>query len=195
MIVVLSFTLQNSKVNAYDCVQGMTYQVETITIEGCEYDVGLCYSCGLTNPGEVWVVEITKLDPNCDPGISFPLVVKHIYLQVSTSSFIYSNLCQDPPPCPTGNEMVVKKWACWQIQMINYLGEETYKYKPCNYDAYCKERYAHCWNEDEQRVERIFLESTYVGVPDCNLEAWEVSLPGKVGEETKCYRQFSSCED
>jgi len=190
--LIITFTiliLSNVESNG-QCPSGFTLKTVTLTIGPCDYDVRLCYKCGLANPGEVSIVDITLKDDSCTP-LPLEQVFDGIYATLNNYQFIYNELCTSysVPNCPNLSDIfTVKWWCCWEVERVEYFGEETYKYRPCNYDSYCIEYLQFCWDAIEEVYEQHYYDIVSFGSPDCDeTEVWEITLPTQLNQTSECF--------
>ncbi|GDX64565.1 hypothetical protein LBMAG35_14030 [Chlorobiota bacterium] len=204
LVIVLFFFLMGSNENLVaQCPTGYTPVRITMTINGCPYNVDLCVKCSVLGqlPNSVAVTGFMQIQttPPCVQTLNVQQVLQYIETYVSTYDFYYSWLCQNnssAPPCPQqSNEIEIYHWNCWKAELIEYAGQQSIYYSPCNYDTYCYEKISWCFDANQNKYVRTVVSGpTQIGgKPDCNLEAWEITLPTIVGQSSQCFILHSSC--
>ncbi len=187
---------------AHTCPTGFTPMHINMDVGGCPYAVELCVKCSVTGytASSVAVVGFTPIvtDPACDPEMTFKEVCQYIETYVTNPDFYYTYVCtltNVPPPCPSQSvEIELYHYNCWQIELIEYFGEETLHYYTCD-DAYCLETITWCYDANNNEYVRTQVSKTQVGEPDCELEAHEITIPTIVGNTSGCFINPTVCDD
>ena len=195
-LFLLSFGMKSEAVG--QCPSGWSSTTVTMSVGSCNYDVQICYKCGLAYPGEATIVGLTLL-PSSPPCTPLPIntVIQQLYSQMSTYNFFLSNLCpymSTVPPCPEGSEEVkIYHNICWKKKKIIYFGEETFYYTPCSSDV-CVETFKWCTELPSMNVIKIPISTVpnYTTI-SCTLEGHEITEPVNVGDESECFIYHSLC--
>ncbi|MBM2816363.1 MAG: hypothetical protein HW421_3125 [Ignavibacteria bacterium] len=136
-----------------NCPNGQAnYNTFTITINNCEYEVGICWDCNVTGVSRIEVRYFTLVDPDCDDieGLNSTQVLERIYSIVYTNNFISTNLCNFAqytiPPCEQGEiwfDLIYS--TCWSKNL--YQGHVYVT--PCHLlpgYCYCIEAWKVCFD-------------------------------------------------
>lgn len=174
-----------------------------MNINGCPYIVDLCIKCSPLGqlPGSVSVRGFMQipLQPPCVQTFTAQQVLQYIELHVTSPDYYYTWICPDQygaPPCPNQSQPIeILHWSCWQVEMIEYFGEQSLYFRVCNYDAYCCEKISWCYDANFNKYNRTVLEGpTQVGAPSCSLEAWANTVPTQVGQVSNCFIMHNACQ-
>jgi hypothetical protein len=197
--ITMLFALTSNESKA-SCPPGMSPYTFTMQIHGCDFEIEICYACGMTSPPELSLMSITMLDPNCTIYLSPEQIILYVENHIQTYSFIYSHVCQPyaypgpcPPPIPIPDEEIVtfNHWVCWYIERFVYFGQERIRYLPCDYENRCVQKFTFCM--DNGVYTRIPIgPPLMVGSVNCHLEAWQVEVPKEIGT-SNCYRYTTPC--
>ncbi len=202
-IILLGLTFSAIKLNA-QCDVGFTPMNITMMVGDnppCPYDVELCVKCPTgPAPGEVYVKGFMPKNttPPCNNGLTIQEVTDYINSQVSTFDFIQTYLCTEldnAPPCPQQSmAFTFHHWLCWQIEIIEYFGEERTHYHPCNYEDECEATYTYCWDSKNQEYDRTIVSLNQTG-PSCTKEALDLTyIPQQLGDPpSDCYISHTTC--
>lgn len=122
IILIFLFGFKNSKATCANGYSQIGYTI--LNINGCDYNVDICYKCGIVNPGDVHLMGFSKVDPNCVQTKTEAEVWTLIVDRVINPNFIFSVLCPitSIPPCDIydgGVFFTVTVDRCWQKQWIN----------------------------------------------------------------------------
>lgn len=190
-ILIISFfgmNLEEGKAQP-PCQTGFTSITLPVTVDGCVYEVRICYKCSVVmgNPSEVYLYSYRPVDPNC--------------IQTKTDEEIMNLLTEEaltklalecrPKPCDQLPKMryIVNQYACWKR-----LADKTVV--ACETNAVCQSLYEACI--DNQGTVRTKISSVWqFGFePTCS---WP-PIPGRIPEvqpgqtETDCFRLKTQCE-
>ena len=178
------------------CKSGYTYKKVTMTIGGCPWEIEICYKCGLTYPGEVYLIGATPIkNPPC-VAVTLQEALDYAYGQLGNYDYIINILCTNTPylvpPCPTQSQKLILNYNyCWKMKKIMYHGVETIRFLPCG-TGYCTEEITFCFDVLTQSI----IKTTYSFMtepPYCSLEENEVEIPDNVGDESNCFLYHSPC--
>ena len=184
IIVIFIVTVMFFEYDAYSqpqCPNGFSQSFVTLTVNGCDYTVEICYICYMNRPSEVHVFGFSKIDPNCPQTWNINQVLAYIYSQVFTPLFL-NNLCGLPGPCESGNELWYSLFyeICWEKI---WSGGRVW-YLPCNFqNCYCWELWKICWDPALGQFVNIFVQGP------------GVSCPGYDPAINKCPNPESSVQD
>lgn len=190
LIITFTILILSNNESIAQCPSGFTLKTVTLTIGPCDYDIQLCYKCGITNPGEVTIVDIKLKDNSCTP-LPLEQVFDGIYASISNYQFIYTELCPsyNAPDCDDQSDVyIINHWNCWEAELVEYFGDTTYVYRPCNYDSYCKEYAKFCWDPISETYIKTYHDIVQIGEPNCDdTEIWEVTLPTQLNQVSDCF--------
>ena len=187
MLIITNINVEAS------CPPGFTQTTVRLTIAGCDYDVEVCYKCGVTYPGEIIINWVTEVDHSCNNFLSIEQIIQQAKVEISSAQFIYSNLCVGGgymnPPC---NELgtsyavfTIPHKYCWSVQWIYYFGEMVLRYTPCDENAECNETIGYCWNGTG--YDKVYSHFTGPQSPPCELEAHEITIPPYPYGPSECF--------
>lgn len=148
-LVTFALMIMTNVESMAQCQSGYTNKKVQLTIAGCNYEVEICYQCGVHNAGEVYIIGVTLLPNQSCTALPLNDFIDQLYNIVNTYQFIYLNLCTSLPqlaPCPDQSEQVITYIAkCWEVELIEYFSDTTYVYRPCDDTPYCKEVSSWCY--------------------------------------------------
>jgi hypothetical protein len=191
LIITFALLVMSNVESKGQCASGYSSKTITLTLGNCDYVIDVCYKCEVTNPGSVYIRQITEVDSSCNNALPIDQIIAQAYAEISTGAFIYSNLCidswYDAPPCNGGTaykEFEIIFNYCWQIR----LGDNGYEYIPCEDNATCIEKLKYCYNTITQEYDKI-LPSTFSSpqTPPCELEVNEITLPSVLYGVSECF--------
>lgn len=194
IFMISIFVLSNNESLA-SCPSGFTKDTVTIFAGNCSYYVEICFKCDVTNPGQVKINKIWLVDTTCYNSLNIELVIGQIYSEISTGSFIYSNLCPNAlyptPPCnETGtsyNQFEIIHNYCWQ-QYYRHNGVGPIReYIPCDDNAVCIETIDYCFDATGMEVIVIRRNNSSSQSPPCDLIWNEVTWPTVLGTKSDCF--------
>lgn len=196
----LSLIVLVSQTNA-QCPTGYTPRQINMIVNDCPYQVDLCVKCSVLgmlfeSVNVTGFMQIPLVDP-CIQTLTAKEVLKYIELYVLSPDYYYTHLCENPqgvPPCPgQSQEIEVKYWSCWKVELVEYFGMQALYYRICG-DAYCIERDTYCFDPVTNENKKT---KTYgplqVGVPSCSIEPDEVTFPTQVGQISDCFILHNAC--
>ncbi|MBX7153985.1 MAG: hypothetical protein U0Y96_00270 [Candidatus Kapaibacterium sp.] len=148
---VLIFTCFQFYQNVYaQCPPGWNYAVRPLVINGCTYNVSICYTCSPTgaNPATVTVLNI---DQNGCP----PVDLEDVRLALIAD---YKNLCTVQPcggDCSLQMSLLIEMPSCWQwYYNMNFINGEWHFYSwrvPCG-ERFCGTWYKVCYDQATGQV-------------------------------------------
>lgn len=173
--------------------------IDTITVDGCQYEVDLCVFCGVAYPGEVIINSVRNIG-SCAPTLTQDQIISQIYSQLSTHAYLWFQYCQfNVPPCSgkARKKIEWKVYTCWKMILVHNDPDpdnRIYLSIPCGDDTYCKVTYSYCVDPFGIVQSNV---SSYLGVNwpiTCTLEGYEIIKPiTYVGEESECYIVHTPC--
>jgi hypothetical protein len=187
-----------SGLKSYAC----TDMLDTLTINGCEYQLLLCVDCESHGPApySVSVKSFMKMDPDCVQTLNPEDVLHQIESQIRLYEYIHTQLCNTgnylpPPPCPyfPPNPMDIislYQYYCYKHSWVEDGGQMKEVWGACDYDNYCVQRFYYCWNPfppPSGTIEIRILSTDQIGLPQCTLEGWE-------SETGDCYINHTLCD-
>ena len=151
ILVVISLAMYLSTFTEMksDCPEYFTQSMVSIWVDGCEYEVDVCFKCQATlNRGEVNIISFLKVDTSCNTSLSTSQVLDAISNQVQDYDFIRANFCDIIAlPCFPVNQGVIytfKRAMCWM--KIGYP-DDIIKYTACYSDnTKCVEEIKVCYD-------------------------------------------------
>ena len=163
-----------------DCPAGFNQKLTTIELFGCDYSVGICYTCPLTTPPIIQLLHVIKMsdNPPCehDPVPQRAELLLAVEEVIFSNEYIFNELCGisgDAPPCD--DEVNIRTFKtrrafCWE--------EDFDGIYVCDTSNYCETEWKICWEEGlgHQIVE---LSSTKVGSSTCTYPCFSIGT-------TKC---------
>ncbi len=192
--LIITFTLlilSNVESNG-QCASGYSSKTITLTLGNCDYVIDVCYKCEVTNPGSVYIRQITEVDSSCNNALPIDQIIAQAYAEISTGAFIYSNLCidswYDAPPCNGGTaykEFEIIFNYCWQIRLRDNGYQHVFEFIPCEDNATCIETLRYCFANPGYTK----LTSSYSSAqsPPCELQLNEITLPTISNPLSECF--------
>jgi hypothetical protein len=185
-----------SGLKSYAC----TDMLDTLTINGCEYQLLLCVDCQSYGPAlfSVSVKSFMKLDSECVQTLNPEDVLHQIESQIKLYEYLHGHLCDPnnylPPPCPNYppdpmDIVTINHYFCYRQTWVVYGGQMHENWEACDYDNYCSERIYYCWSPDPPPLgtkEIRPLGTSWYGTPQCTLEGWDA-------ETGECYLNHTLC--
>ncbi len=195
MILIIGITLFHTEIKA-QCLNGFTSYNTTIDVNGCQYDVGICVKCPTGPvPGSLYVRDFKQIPetPACTQTWSAQEVLNYIQAQVKNFTYI-QNACDqmNAPPCTTSVPITYYEWICWEKELIEYFGEETIVYRPCNYDVWCQETWTYCYDGFGDHTVRTDG-PTLFGEITCVEGAEQINDPTELNQPTTCFHIHTEC--
>lgn len=197
-LFLLTVGIKSEAVAKEPCPTGWTSVTDTVTVDGCEFEVGLCVLCSFSYPGQVKFNYFKQLD-DC-ASILLPGQIKsQIMSQVQTYAYKYFDYCQFTLlPCDQKERKKIKfnSPVCWFARLYYKTQNDLrYYYLPCDDDAYCEVTYSYCVDKNGVVQSSPDPGFTPYNFPyDCFLEGHQVPLPtGEIGDESDCYILHTPC--
>lgn len=181
------------------CDSNWTNLKDTVTVDGCQYEVDLCFLCRLAYPGQIKLNSYRNIGP-CTTTLDLGQIGQGIIAQISTWGTVFFDYCQqrDLPPCDEGVlEFSYILPICWRAKldvMVPPPGKNIYSYEPCG-GASCEFSFNYC----EGLLGPL---KTIIGDPiildgpiTCELEGYQIlPLPNDfVGQVSACYFLHTPC--
>ncbi|MBS4000116.1 MAG: hypothetical protein KGZ71_06510 [Desulfobulbaceae bacterium] len=188
--LVISFTNNTTAKPGKECESPFSsIIVDNIWVNGCEYEVEICFMCAYIHPfGAIQVLAFTKKDPECPYGADDTYIANEIDKIVTSYSFIKTFICVNNEIAPCENqqniiEYTVIKNLCWVKQ--KFMGNIWFKVCPEN-DNTCDEVWRYCWDATANPPQAIKILQSYSGsVGKC--PTGPVKDPENEFEETECF--------
>lgn len=193
LVLIAALVFMTGKEAAADCPDGHTFKADTITVNGCDYHIEICYQCNAASPSIVQVMMFYKLNPNCYQSWNLNQVFQDICSQVYDPIYVHA-LCGMPGPCGDGKEYDLKTPICWQKTLVNGVVKHT----PCEPIVYCVEYWEYCWDTDLNQFVRIRRglppnQWTIEGDFNCPTPASAVPDPIIPNQPTGCFFLSTAC--
>lgn len=133
------------------CPPGFSETFVQIWVDGCEYDLQVCFKCqagSYTGEVNVFGFGLVYPDPPCTSSLTTPEIFEAICQQVYDYQFIKDNICNMTiPPCLPYDEGIWYSFfreICW---MKSLLPDGRIWYSTCNLsNTYCTEVYKICYD-------------------------------------------------
>lgn len=172
--------------------------VDTVTVDGCEYELELCALCRYAYPGEISNLHYKNIGP-CSTTLNPDQVFQGIMSQISTYAYLWFDHCvKNIPPCngTERREITFNIPICWHAKLIVEdpidPDNNIYLYEQCVDEAECYVTYSYC-KDAFNNVQKEVKEFYSFGTPDCKLEAEYVVLPTALGDSSDCYHIHTPC--
>jgi hypothetical protein len=193
IVVLLSFVLLTNKTMA-TCPDGLSQRTNRIMINGCAYDVDICYKC-ITLDGivRVMVNGIIKVDPNCNQSWTWNQVIQGVFNIVYGPNYIRDYVCNSLPPCtdpPTGIPQWFSKPLCWFKLKVD---QSRVKLFACEGSSSCITKWLICWDTQLGREQRTLVEGPVLDFPSTCPIGPEPPDPVNIGEFSECFTVSTPC--
>ena len=171
-------------------------------MNGCPYEIDLCIICSPIgyNPESVSVTGFKQIptNPACVQTLTANQVLNYIETVVTNPDYYYTYICTNAhgaPPCPDQSPIIEQRhFSCWYAELIDYFGEQSLYYRPCNTNEYCYEKISWCYDKTSNSYTRTIVDGPrQIGSPSCTKEEWEVTLPILVGFTSQCFIMHNDC--
>ncbi len=178
------------------CNQGYAQTTITLSILGCDYDVTICYKCGVSYPGDIILSSyVKKPTPPCShpPGTTPQAIFDEIIKQLSDGPSIFI-LCPSPiPPCSVNPSLyftyTVTVPVCWQ----KYNDNGNMVFQVCSTStAECQQTVRVCRSPDG-KINKTFGPWTPIGQPNCPDLEVDVDDPTNSGDTSGCFHFVNVC--
>ena len=195
-LFLLTIGIEN-EVLAEDC-ECLTV-IDTLTVDGCDYEIELCAKCRYAFPGEVSKLHYKNLGP-CSTTLNPEQVFQGILSQISNYAYLWFDHCQGPlPPCNENarREITFDIPICWHAKLIfidPLTLDKTYLYEQCDDVADCKVTYSYCKDAFGAVHKEVVSHNPYE-TPTCNIEGEFVILPTDLGDSSDCYIIHTPCNE
>lgn len=136
-----------------------------IWINGCEYAVTMCYSCGLFSMSQVELISYWKVDPYCLQTMSDQAVLDRVFEIAYSWDFLKQYICVslEISPCE-GEGINIKHIKPTCMQKYRDSQTNTIRYIQCIAGTNdCEETYRYCWQPGIGRVEVFLPPAVLVG--------------------------------
>ncbi|GAB1370393.1 hypothetical protein MASR1M45_04540 [Candidatus Kapaibacterium sp.] len=145
LLILNSYINLNSKPCGY-----MSSTTVTIMVNGCEYDVKICFDCAFTHPNEnsIFISEYNKKPWWCNQTWPYQKVHEEIEEQIYNWDFLKQYICLDADlePCEKQIgviEFKISRTICWQKQKR----DDLIYFQPCiENQSTCIETWRYCYS-------------------------------------------------
>jgi hypothetical protein len=200
LILTLALTLAifavSAKAQQEICPLGSQQMTVQLWAGGCEWNVDICYKCGLFSTDQVSVIGATKVDSDCEPELTFNDVLADLNSQVFDWSYLSTVICvgAEMLPCdeyPGGLWYDLCYHMCWTKQ-IDENGRLTYT--AClTSQTYCMSGYRYCWDPITQQAVRYLMYGPSIsGSFTCDNVLEPIETPNYPNWST-CFEVSSPC--
>lgn len=199
---LLTFGMKSEAEAKDPCPPGWTTLIDTVTVDGCDYEVELCVYCQFALPGKVRFNHYRNID-DCATLLNPSEIEDEIISQIVTFAYSYFDYCQFLlPPCDQKprKKITFDIPICMKAHLYYKapppLNDYRYLYLPCGDDAYCSVTYSYCVDYFGVAHHTVDPGSTSHNFPySCTKEGYEIiPLPtGSVGDESECYIIHTPC--
>ena len=149
VIIISMFLLTSLSLKSQSpCPTGWSQQTYTLTINGCDYSVTICYKCS-TGGGQIKLWTWQQVDPNCIQTWDETEVLNNtggIWDQITDPMFLtYDIPCGTCGPCDLGQGFTWDEefQICWEKMWID--GRVWWVHCDLS-DCFCLESYSLCWD-------------------------------------------------
>jgi hypothetical protein len=146
------------------CPSGYSHKLDTLTFNGCLYEVSICFKCAVTHHGEVSINRVRPIPnqaPPCDLQAwqNFNNALTYIRGIVYSPYYYFEKLCSSmiPSPCPDYTPAKFREYFCWKKTPLGFI--------PCDKEVYCEVTIEYCWKNDEYHSN--FISAVQFGKYDC----------------------------
>lgn len=192
-LFLLTLGMKNEAVSKL-CSYGGTPVYDTLTVDGCDYVVLVCYTCRYALPGEAYIQDYFNLT-ECSTTLNPNEVFQGIMSQISNYAYLWFDHCQgNVPPCngKERTEITFNIPICWQAICISN-SPLKHLYQQCEDESECFVTYSYCkdlFNNVHKEVKEFYPSGTRT----CVLEGHEIlPLPTSLGDSTDCYIIHTPC--
>ncbi len=196
VVVLLSISINEAK--SQSCPTNYSSTVKVLNINGCDYEVHICFKCGLSTAySDVRVYGFTRLDPNCNQTWTTDQVLEYIWDYLVSDEFINFVLedCNiDLPPCdvPFMPDFYITRIedVCWYKTNIGGL----IYYYPCYWEqVYCETIWKLCVDQNGQiRLDPYYGPAISGNVGNSCPSSIEPSEPAP-NQQTGCFNVKTLC--
>jgi hypothetical protein len=193
-ILLISFLGMNLQEGKGQCPTGFTFTNMTITINGCAYNVPVCYKCAPTALDAAIIEPIivaTQIDPNCNQTWDMAQVIAAINVAVRERIYL-SQLCE-VRPCnqPPKSKMLFRQYACWEYRRDT---NGNLHLQACTNNAICETEYEVCFDGTDF-VWSVLTANWYnSSEPTCIFPTIPVWPPTPTNSSSGCFRMPSPCD-
>lgn len=146
VVLAFCFGVMLTQQSVYaQCPFGWTYEVRPYTINGCTYNVTICYKCSPTGANPA-TVKVLNIDQNGCPPVS----IDDVMLAVISD---YHNLCSVQPcggDCSLQMSLFIEVPSCWQWYYNMNLINGQWRYyawrEPCS-ERTCGRLFKVCFDQ------------------------------------------------
>ncbi|MFY8161371.1 MAG: hypothetical protein ACOVNU_08565 [Candidatus Kapaibacteriota bacterium] len=202
LISVFGMNLEEGK---GQCPPGYSSVTKTYWVNGCEFQVDLCYTCPISG-GDNWIIlsptnPIRKVNTSCatSPTLTTQQVIEQLMQNIGTPNE-FEQLCElqpcdGTPPIPPKNTRI-KQPICWKVKKISLPNNQLQiVYEPCDDEAYCLTVYERCIDL-VSNPPRILSNVTYTiyGNPECEFVEYDPINTIGPGQTSSCFRVVTNCD-
>lgn len=189
LVLTLALVLMTGKEAAADCPAGFTAATKYVYVNGCQYQVDICYQCNATSPSIIRIENFKKVDPNCYQSWNPQQVYTELRSKL-TSGDSLRVLCGMPGPCGDGNQWTARSVLCWNKTLI----AGTIVYNPCDPLVYCEVYFELCWDPVTQRyIKQYYQPPAIIGTFNCGIPFWNVPDPIEENQPSACFYIINAC--
>lgn len=169
------------------CPPGYSSRLDTITFNGCQYEVTICYQCFVSHQGDVSIDRIKPLPnqaPPCDVVAwhDFNNAINFIRNYIQSTGYYFNKLCSTMPivPCNEGQKNVVtyKEYFCWRMTLNGF--------EHCDDENYCEVTVEYCYDVPTSTLTTNMLSANTVGTINCPLYTGNEPFGVCFSVNTKC---------
>lgn len=184
-ILLISFFGMNLKQSEAQppCPTGYTSGVFQTFVDGCWYEITLCYKCSAVShiPSEVMLYSYRPLSVNCIPTKTDAEIME--LLRQKGVTFFLSTCV----PTPCGETpifyFVENEYACWKR-----TGANNEIVEPCTSNAICQTLKSACRNNNDLQTTTYYSDWQNTE-PDCG------SITNEIPQNGSCVRLKTLCDD
>lgn len=149
-IMIILFIMVNINNLKAECPSGYAEQIDTITIKNCQYEIKVCFLCGMYSlEAQMQLNSWVKLDPNCNQSLNDFEVEEAILNNIFSWPFCKRYICLVDPeitPCnPHAQEPLIIKEKLYSCIKFNYDNLNRKIFSKCG-ESYCYSEYLFCFD-------------------------------------------------
>ncbi len=198
MSIFMLITSVSSELKSQNCPSGFNSLFVNMNINGCDYEIEVCYACGTTAPySALRVMGFVKLVPTCSQSWNTDQVVDYIWDNLITKDFIdqiLDSCTQEIPPCdvPFSGDYYIERIEdiCWYKTNIGGL----IYYYPCYWEqVYCQTDWKICrLPNGEYRIDLYYGPTVSGNVETACPSSIEPPDPA-LNQQTSCFNLKTLC--
>ncbi len=188
----------NFELKSQVCPTGFTPKFKILNINGCDYEVEICYKCDVTGPyNSLRVVGITKLVPACVQTWSIDQITNYIWDYLLSKDFIdelFDECDNLIPPCdvPFTVDYYIERIEdiCWYKKNVGGL----IHYYPCySGQVYCQTIWKICRLPNNEYRKDLYYGPSVSGNINTVCPSSTVPADPALNQQTDCFNIPTLC--